>query len=286
MISGLPLEYACARVWTRMSQRPDERLWQQLRAARSVPALLEAVRASRAASTVSGVSLVVDADAIELAFRQQMRTRIDEVARWSPDEWQSAIGYTRQLVDLPAAMRLLSDETPPRWMAADPELAGYVHDRASVRRDELRKGPLAEIVAGVEGPDSSHPGTTAVETQMARGQRPPMATHRVATHRALAAWERAWRARWPRIPAETARALEDLVDVLRRHLLKFGSIPRVDTAAERHALADRLATLLRRASLQPAALFAYLALFALDLERLRAEFVRRARPVDAQVSPT
>jgi hypothetical protein len=259
-----------------MSQRPDERLWQQLRAARSVPALLEAVRASRAASTVSGVSLVVDADAIELAFRQQMRTRIDEVARWSPDPWQSAIGYTRQLVDLPAAMRLLSDETPPRWMAADPVLAGYVHARASVRRDELRKGPLSEIVAGVESSDVL-PSATAAETSTVRVQ--PRVT---AMHRALAAWERAWRKRWPRIPAEAARVLEDLIGVLRRHLLKFGSIPRADTAVERLALANRLATLLRRASLQPTALFAYLALFALDLERLRAEFMHRARPVDVQ----
>jgi hypothetical protein len=32
-----------------------------------------------------------------------------------------------------------------------------------------------------------------------------------------------------------------------------------------------------RAALQPSALFAYLALFALDLERLQGEFVLRAR---------
>ena len=55
MISELTFDYAHARVAARLAQRPDERLWTQLRSSRSVPALLEAVRASSAASTVSGV---------------------------------------------------------------------------------------------------------------------------------------------------------------------------------------------------------------------------------------
>jgi hypothetical protein len=40
----------------------------------------------------------------------------------------------------------------------------------------------------------------------------------------------------------------------------------------------RLAAHVRRAALQPSALFAYLALFALDLERLQGDLVLRARP--------
>jgi hypothetical protein len=42
-------------------------------------------------------------------------------------------------------------------------------------------------------------------------------------------------------------------------------------------LTTRVLALLHRASGQPAALFACLALFALDLERLRTEFVVRDR---------
>ena len=64
MISGLTFDYAHARVAARLAQRPDERLWTQLRSSRSVPALLEAVRASSAASTVSGVPVAGDADAM------------------------------------------------------------------------------------------------------------------------------------------------------------------------------------------------------------------------------
>lgn len=277
MISGLPLEYASARVWTRLSERPDEKLWQQARAAKSLPSLAEAVRASRTASMVSGIPRAVDADAIELAFRQQLRTRIDELARWSPEPWQGAVSYTRHLVDLPALLRLMSDEPPPRWMAADPELARYVHPRATERRGELRAGPLAEIAADIDGGGPRNSPSAAAATRA----RPAAAT----IHLALAAWERAWRARWPRVRADGTSSLEELVGLLRRHLLRFGSLPQEETAAARHALADRLAAFLRRAADQPAALFAYVALLALDLERLRAQFVRHARLGSMQAVP-
>ena len=107
----------------RLSQRPDDRLWTQLRSSRSVSALLEVVRASNAASLVSGIPAAGSADDVELAFRQQLRTRIAEVAAWSPSEWRPALLYTRHLVDLPALQHLLSDEPPPRWIAVDPALA-------------------------------------------------------------------------------------------------------------------------------------------------------------------
>ena len=44
----------------------------------------------------------------------------------------------------------------------------------------------------------------------------------------------------------------------------------------RRTLQARLALLLRRATLEPAAVFIHLALSALDWERLRAELLRRA----------
>jgi hypothetical protein len=50
-----------------------------------------------------------------------------------------------------------------------------------------------------------------------------------------------------------------------------------DAPVARQGLATRLIALLHRNSAHPVALFAYLALFALDLEHLRGEFVVRAR---------
>jgi hypothetical protein len=61
-------------------------------------------------------------------------------------------------------------------------------------------------------------------------------------------------------------------------VLRFGTLPLTEAPNARQSLAARLAAHVRRAALQPSALFAYLALFALDLERLQGEFVLRARP--------
>jgi hypothetical protein len=271
MISGLTLDYAYARVAARVAQRPDERLWLQLRSARTVPALLEAVRASAAASTVSGIPLTGDAEVIEQAFRQQLRTRIDEVAAWSPDAWQTAVRYTCHLLDLPAIAHLLRDETPPRWMAGDAALSSYVHDLRTERRAALLAGPLAPIVRAFEDEAPAHAGTEPLARALRRVRAGP------AVHRSIAAWEREWRARWPRVAGDVANSLDSVAHVARRHLLSFATLLPDETAASRQSLAARLIALLHRAAAQPAALFAYLALFALDVERLRGEFVVRAR---------
>ena len=71
--------------------------------------------------------------------------------------------------------------------------------------------------------------------------------------------------------------MDHVAKLLRTHLLRFGSLPVSDALTARLFLAARLVAHIRRAALQPSALFAYLALFALDLERLRGEFVLRAR---------
>lgn len=272
MISGLTLEYAHARLAARLSQRPDERLWQQARSARSVPALFEAVRSSAAAPLVSGIPASGDADAIELAFRQQLRTRIDEVTSWCPVDWRGAVAYTRHLPDLPALVRLLADEPPPRWIADDPELASYAAAALAEREAALAVGPLTPLAAAVRTTDEA--GHSRDEP-MARALRRLRAGP--ALHRALAAWESEWRARWPRASEEAAESLNRLVQAVRVHLLRFGTVAVDDAAASRQALAARIASILHRAATQPVALFAYLALFALDIERLRGEFVVRAR---------
>jgi hypothetical protein len=68
--------------------------------------LLDAVRGSNAAPAVSGVGANADVDAIELAFRVQLRTRIAECADWAPDEWRAAVLWTQRLVDLPLVAHL------------------------------------------------------------------------------------------------------------------------------------------------------------------------------------
>jgi len=98
-------------------------------------------------------------------------------------------------------------------------------------------------------------------------------------HRLLAAWEAEWRGLWPSLDDEERSVLDGVVEQVRSHLLRFSALPVDDAVGARQALGGRLATAVRRSASQPAALFAYLALFAIDLERLRGEFMLRARPV-------
>jgi hypothetical protein len=277
MIDGLTLEYAYARVCARLAQRPDERLWSQLRSARSVPALLETIRGSAAASTVSGIAPGGDADILELAFRQQLRTRVAEVAAWAPTVWQEALSYTRHLADLPALVQLLSDEPPPRWIGSDPELAPYAQPTLGDRRTAIAGGPLAPVAAVVgEAARAGEPGRDEPLSRTLKRMRsgPQL-------HRALAAWESEWRALWPSTSSELLAGVSQVGNSVRSHLLRFGAVALDDAGTARQSLAARLATLVRRFPAEPASLFAYLGVVALDLERLRGEFVLRARPVGA-----
>ncbi|HTN48009.1 MAG TPA: hypothetical protein VMK32_01110 [Burkholderiaceae bacterium] len=265
MIDCLSLEFAYARVCAGLGKRPDERLWQQLRSSRTVPVLLELVRSSPAADAVSGIPPGASGDLIELAFRQQLRSRIHDVAAWSPPEWRAALLYTRHLIDLPALLCLLTDEAPPAWIAADAELAPYALTAAAERRTALAGGPLARLAAAA----LEEPPLAPTLARLARAQ--PATLHRV-----LDSWSVEWRARWPAVSEEFAASLLRVAQMLKDHLRRFGAMAADDANSARQFLSASMASLLRRCPAQPAALFAYLAVFALDLERLRGEFVRRA----------
>jgi hypothetical protein len=260
MSGGVSIEYAHARVSARLGQRPDERLWQQLRAGRRLAALLDSVRASRAAPYVSGIEPRAGLDAIELAFRQQFRLRVDEVAQWAPDAWVEAVIWVRPLVDLPALAYLDSGGSVLAWMKLDPELAPYAVASPAERRAMLRAGPVAPVADQL-----------VAEIVEAAG-RPP---GRPALHPALAAWERHWRTLWPDVSDDERTSLDALTGMIRQHALAFPQTPPGDAAGARELLAARVSRLMRRVAAQPAALFAWLALFALDLERLRGEFATR-----------
>ena len=260
MTGGVSIEYAHARVSARLGQRPDERLWQQLRARRRVAALIDAVRNSPAAPYVSGIDPRATPDGIEMAFRQQFRLRVDEAALWAPDAWVDAVRWTKPLIDLPALVHLATQPALPPWMRVDPETAPYAAPTLAERHTALASGPLAPIASALS------------ETcdEAAR----PHETKRL--HRVLEAWERHWRSLWPATSADEHANLDALVRLLVRHEQDFGSLAVDEAATARLALAARLSSLMRRAAAEPAALFAWLALLALDLEHLRAEFVARA----------
>jgi hypothetical protein len=262
MTVGVSIEYAHARTWARLGERPDDRLWQQLRAGRRLPALLEAVRASPSAPYVSGIDARASVDGLELAFRQQFRLRVDELAQWAPDDWVGAIRFTRHLVDLPALVHLAAGDPALPWMSQDPELAPYATPSAAERRAALLSGPLAAIADALVAPAAAPPAP--------RAETPP------GLHAALQAWTKHWRALWPQCSADERSNLELLARLVERHLLDFPVLSTADAPGARLALGERLSSVMRRASAQPAALFAWLGLVAVDLERLRSLFALRA----------
>jgi len=88
-----------------------------------------------------------------------------------------------------------------------------------------------------------------------------------------------WRAEWTRrLPRSLAAAplLQRLATLLESHLAVFAEAVPGESWPLRRALQARLASLFRRATLDPAAVFVFLAQSALDLERLRGELLRRA----------
>jgi len=93
------------------------------------------------------------------------------------------------------------------------------------------------------------------------------------TAQARAKWLHEFRARWPSCRSEDRLAMEELVALVERHVATFARVPADEAWPRRLALHSRLQSLFRKHALTPAAAFAYLAILALDVERLRAELV-------------
>lgn len=258
MSGGPPIEYAQARLQARYGERADERLWNQLHGARSFGALLETVRGSTLHRWVAAIGPDADVDEVELGLRAVFRAHVAEVARWLPDAWRGAVLWTVHLLDLPAIVQLARGETPPPWLARDPALQAYAEPDADARRAALRAGPLGAIVRALERERAeTAPGAPAAV--VARGT-----------------WVEAWRGRWPKPAGGDAAALAGMARLVEAHLVALLDRPADEAWASRRALAARFGARFRRYALRPPAAFAYLAVVALDLERLRAELVGRA----------
>jgi hypothetical protein len=260
MIGGLPLEYAQARLQARHGQRGDESLWTQVRGARTFNVALETLRASPLRRWVAAIAVDADADEVELRLRTELRACIVEIASWMPEAWQPALLWTGHLVDLPAVARLAAGEEPLPWMARDAVLKHYAEPDADARRAALRKGELGAVVRAIEA------------VSAADEPKRPIAAEAIAR----TAWFDEWRRLWPVAADVDLAALEELTRLFARHFPRFVQLPVDEAWALRRDLEGQLAQRFRRHALTPVAAFAYLALVALELERLRGQLVARA----------
>jgi len=241
------LEYAQARLQARNSQRPDESVWRRIEVIREFAPMLEAARSSALRPWLVGLTAGSGAHEIESTLRSHWRALVEEVAGWLPGAWQPAVRWCGPVPDLPVLQHLAGGGAPLAWMRSDAAYQDLCDEEPATRAAAVRSGPLAAF-AGHWG----HPDGLA------------------------AAWRTEFRRRIPRGADAGGSELAELARTVSSHLATFGAAQAGDGSPLRRALAARLLLLFRRAILDPAAPFVFLALSALDLERLRGELLRRA----------
>jgi len=240
MIEAGSLEYAHARLCARFGDRPDELVWRHIEMIREIDAMLEAARASSLAPWIARIGPDANVHTMELAMRAHWRERVAAIATWMPWAWRASIEWCGLLVELPVLQHLARGGAVPRWLSDDPLRATLGDERG---RDE--------------------PGTAALR-----------AAARVDPDRIAAIWRAEWDRRLPDRRKRTS-LLRETVGLLAEHVNAFRDPLAGDGSALRRALHARLSRLFRHATLDPAAAFIFLAISALDFERLRGEILRR-----------
>ena len=244
MSLDLDFAYAQARIQGRFSRLPAEDEWQRLAASRTLASLLEEARLGPLHNWVKGFSGQSDVHDLEAGLRSVHRETLEDLCGWVPAPWRDALSWTRWLVHLPLLAHLDAGGPMPGWVSRDPELSGLFGENGAL--------------------DPRRLSSTGVDVLMHTNQEPAMA------------WIIQWRRRWPHCRPETARDLEALAAPLTGRVESFGRISPTATWSLRKKLRERLRLSLHRHTLQPSVPFVYLALTALDLERLRAALVSRA----------
>lgn len=246
MIECGSLEYAQARLQARHGRRADDGAWQRLETPRAYGALLDAVRSSPLRAWAVGLTPKGSAHEIETVLHGHWRAVVHELAGWMPPAWQPAITWCALAPLLPALQHLARGGPVRPWMQDDALLRVLCAAAPAARADALR-GTAAAALAPAWG------------TAQTLGR----------------AWWQAWEGRLPR-PLQRDDGLHAVVALLQAHGVAFAAAPPGPGTLLRRALQARLTPWLHRAAAEPAAAFVYLALCALDLERLRGELLRRA----------
>lgn len=239
--------YAQARLQARYGERPQPLVWQQLDSVVDFALYLEQARGTPLRPWVASLTPSTPVHELESRLRAALRALIDEVAGWLPREWGPAVRWTTQLACLPVAQHVARGAQPRPWMRRDDSLAPW-------------------LAASPEGTDGRPAGASARLRQAARQEGAWLTD----------AWLAEWRGLWPPMDPGHRRSLERLAQLVRSHLLGFARVAPERAWAQRRALQLSLQRGFRGAAFEAAAAFIYLALVALDLERLRAALVGRA----------
>jgi hypothetical protein len=247
MIDCGSLEYADARVHARHGERLDASQWRRIEVLRDFTPALELARTTALRPWLAGITAESSVEQIEGALRGHWRRVPDEVAGWMPARWRAAILWCAWLPDLPLLQHLARGGESPSWLHTDDAWRELGEAPPSSRQAVLAGGPAGALASAWPAPE-------------AIGR----------------SWLAAWRERLPARLGAAGSALDALVRLLLAHARAFALTTPTQGWSLRASLQAQLVQLLRRSAMQPALVFIHLALCALDLERLRAELLRRA----------
>jgi hypothetical protein len=242
MMAGCRFAYAQARLQARYSELPGDADWQRLSATRSLSGWLEEARSGALKDWVKGFSANSDSHDIERGLRAQFVDTVEQVARYLPALWRDAVLWCRWLPLLGLFDHLRSGAALPGWVSRDYRLASLV-DGGGIDLAAARQAGIDVLLSG-EGADLQ--------------------------------WLDGWRQRWPRCRRDYLETVDALAVRCAAHLDAFRRSPPDKTWPLRRALRERLRLEFHLRLLQPAAVFIFLTLVALDLERLRRALLDRA----------
>jgi hypothetical protein len=237
--------YVQVRLQARHGARADEAVWRQLQGTSDFANYLQLARHTPLRPWVATLDPGLSSDGIESELRRLFRRHVDEVAAWVVPAWRPAVLWVRRLPDLPALQYLFGDAPIPAWIQEDPELHEIgclsIKERLEVMQQSDCIPFLSAWQAGESLPD---------------------------------AWLAHWRTLWPKA-ARNDQGLASLGKALRRYLQVLQADRSGSVQSRCEALQVQLLSAFRRYSFQPAAVFSYLALTALQLARLRGELLVR-----------
>jgi hypothetical protein len=240
------LAYAHARAQAQLTRLPTDEEWERLASARTLSAYLEEARSSGFAAWVRPFSGLSQAHDLERGCLAIARDSIRVTATWAPPGWRGAIEWLAWLPVLMVLEHLLRAGTLPDWVAANDPLRGLVAAEGVLDPDAVAAAGLTELL------DRATP-------QDLGGR-----------------WAAHWRGQWPTCRGRCRRDLVALAELVQDHLDVFRRGTSSAAWGERRALRARLRTLLHLHPVRPVALFAYLGILFIDLERLRGALLSRA----------
>ena len=237
--------YVQARIQSRYGSRAKTDVWLKLHTIDDPGSYLQVARQTPLRPWVLGINSTHNSHSVELALRQKYRAHIDEVARWMPGAWQNPIRWIKRLADLPVLQYLAEGSEPINWMKSDPAIDGLTANDPALRLQAMRDSGCTSLVEAWQQDDLLIAG---------------------------------WLKHWNNICPDNKAFKQGLYQMeLLLHSQNQLSARQADTrlSVEYSDIEIRLRRIFRHYSFQPAAVCAYLASIAIDVQRIRSDLMQR-----------